>query len=210
MYRKGLIRIQSEGNQSGLGDWCSDDSDEYLDFDEDNYEEPWNDTGEGSHQDNQYTHRVGNDPKVEDPEDSDDEDVFYDTQLTPFTAPGSQSSPFTIQKEDEILRSRIEVYHTAYCTQHYAKFCKEASRVHVPNKTPKTLHHGERNIHTPADRLPIIGEPETWGSALQSPGSLNSYIHTPKDDLYHPSRKNFSLFQPLTSKARSVILRKDD
>ena len=125
MYKEGLIRIQTEGHESGLGDWCSDDSEEYLGFDDgDNYERPWNNTDGESHQGNQVTHQVRNDPKMEDPEQSGEEDEFYDAPITPFAAPRPQLSPFTVPKDDETLRSRIEVYHTAYCTRHEAMYSK--------------------------------------------------------------------------------------
>ena len=114
MYKRGLLRIQTEGCESELGDWCSDDDDDYseddddLEDDEKDYSEvdecdddayseidddcesrrTWKDLDDENIQENYSTSMTHNGSTVQDSEESDNEEEFYDAQHTPLAVPG--------------------------------------------------------------------------------------------------------------------------
>lgn len=107
-YRKGMITIETEGCETELDDWCSDedggsseDSEEECHVFKDEFKSWWTDENEGSsrasHSDEHVPRRTElegdstcpgpSNLQVEDLGDSDEEDEFHDAQTTPFTYP---------------------------------------------------------------------------------------------------------------------------
>lgn len=107
-YRKGMITIETEGCETELDDWCSDedggsseDSEEECRVFKDESKATWSDkiegvfrTSEGDGPDTQETElerdstcQAFSSLLVKDLGDSDEEDEFHDAQTTPFTYP---------------------------------------------------------------------------------------------------------------------------